>query len=234
MEKTVLIIDDDRDLSQLLKDCLAKEQIRARQAFSGPEGLRMLKQSGYHAVVLDIMLPGLNGFEVLTELRKSSTVPVLMLTAKDTEADKVSGLRMGADDYLTKPFSLQECIARIQALIRRHTVFDASSDTEATEEILTFSGLSIDLGRRLVRLNGQEIELTRREFDVLALLASHPGRVYTKKQIYDAVWAEEYAYGDANLMSYMSKLRKKIHPGSDEPEFIETVWGVGYRFRREE
>jgi DNA-binding response OmpR family regulator len=152
-----------------------------------------------------------------------------MLTAKGEEIDKVTGLRLGADDYLTKPFSINELMARVQSLIRRYTTFNQT----ATPDILSFKGLLIDKGDRTVKSDGDSVELTGKEFDLLLFLASSKGRVFTKKQIYTQVWNDEYAFDDNNIMSFISKLRKKIEPDPESPIYILTVRGVGYRFSGE-
>ena len=177
------------------------------------------------------MMPDLDGFQVLQQVRQTSNVPVLMLTAKSGEEDKVSGLRMGADDYLTKPFSINELMARVNSLIRRYTLFNPVSGLET--DCMTFQGMTIDNLNRLVLMNGVQVELTGKEFDLLSFLASNKGKVFTKKQIYIHVWQEEYAFDDSNIMSFISKLRKKIEPDPEHPFYILTVRGVGYRFNGE-
>lgn len=173
------------------------------------------------------MLPAMNGYDVLTEIRKLNNVPVLMLTAKDSEIDKVSGLRLGADDYLTKPFLMAEFVARVQSLIRRFTVFNNHTEENIT---LKFKGLQIDVTLRTVLLNDNQIYLTAREFDLLYFLASNQGRVFTKEQIYTHVWNNEYSYDDRNIMSFVSKLRKKIKNEKLDIDYIQTIHGIGYRF----
>jgi len=231
MDRTVLIIDDDKELCNLLRKCLENEGMTAQLAHSGSDGLKQALNGDYHLIVLDIMLPEMNGFDVLSELRKTNPVPVLMLTAKDSELDKVSGLRLGADDYLTKPFSINEFIARTHSLIRRYTTLN--NHPNSTERSLHFKGLNIDSNNRTVEVGGIAVELTGKEFDLLYFLASHKGQVFTKKQIYRQVWNDDYAFDDNNVMSYMSKLRKKIEVDADKPIYIQTVWGVGYRFSQE-
>ena len=154
-----------------------------------------------------------------------------MLTAKSDEEDKVSGLRMGADDYLTKPFSLNELMARVHSLIRRYTQFNPVVGLDT--DMLTFQGMTIDNVNRIVEINGVRAQLTGKEFDLLAFLASNKGRIFTKKQIYNQVWEEEYAFDDSNIMSFISKLRKKIEPDPEHPFYILTVRGIGYRFNGE-
>lgn len=231
MQASILIIDDDIELCKLLKKCVEKEGISADLTHKGTDGLRQAFQKDYQLIVLDIMLPEMNGFDVITELRKTSVVPVLMLTARDSEIDKVSGLRLGADDYLTKPFNINEFVARVQSLIRRYTTLN--NPGKASEELLNFKDLTIDASKRLIILNGMEVNLTGKEFDLLYFLALHKGQVFTKKQIYSNVWKDEYAFDDSNLMAFISKLRRKIEPDMDNPSYIQTVWGVGYRFSQE-
>lgn len=231
MQANVLVIDDDIELCQLIKKCLEKEGISADLAHKGTDGLMQAFEKQYQLIVLDIMLPEMNGFDVVTELRKTSSVPVLMLTAKNSEVDKVSGLRLGADDYLTKPFNINEFIARVHSLIRRYTTLNNSN--KAIEEPLYFKGLIINASKRIIIVNGDEVSLTSKEFDLLYFLALHKGQVFTKKQLYSNVWKDEYAFDDSNLMSFISKLRRKLEPDINNPTYIQTVWGVGYRFSQE-
>lgn len=228
MKNRILIIDDDIELCQLLKKYLELENYKVTIKHDGKAGLLEVTNSDYHLVVLDVMLPEMNGFEVLAELRKNKTLPVLMLTAKDSEVDKVSGLRLGADDYLTKPFSTNEFVARVQSLIRRYTVFSVLQEKEAKP--LNMGVLSIDPTTRKVLVDKHNIDLTAKEFDLLYFLAKHKGKVFTKKQIYRAVWDDEYAFDDNNIMVHIRRLRKKVEANPEKPDFIQTVWGVGYKF----
>ena len=229
----VLIIDDDKELCALMKKCVEQENLTAIVAGGGIEGLHILEETKdtCSLIILDIMMPDLDGFQVLQQVRQTSNVPVLMLTAKSGEEDKVSGLRMGADDYLTKPFSINELMARVNSLIRRFTLLNTVSGTEM--DCMVFQGMTIDNLNRLVLVNDIQLELTGKEFDLLSFLAANKGKVFTKKQIYTHVWEEEYAFDDSNIMSFISKLRKKIEPDPEHPFYILTVRGVGYRFNRE-
>ena len=229
----VLIIDDDKELCTLMKKCVEQENLTAVVAGGGIEGLQMLEENKNvcSLIILDIMMPDLDGFQVLQQVRQTSNVPVLMLTAKSDEEDKVSGLRMGADDYLTKPFSINELMARVNSLIRRYTLLNPIPSTET--DCTVFQGMTIDNLNRLVFMNDVQVELTGKEFDLLSFLAANKGKVFTKKQIYTHVWEEEYAFDDSNIMSFISKLRKKIEPDPEHPFYILTVRGVGYRFNRE-
>ena len=229
----VIIIDDDKELCKLMKKCVEQESLTAVIANGGIEGLQILEDNkdSCSLIILDIMMPDLDGFQVLQQVRQTSNVPVLMLTAKSGEEDKVSGLRMGADDYLTKPFSINELMARVNSLIRRYTLLNPISSTET--DCMVFQGMTIDNLNRLVFMNDVQVELTGKEFDLLSFLAANKGKVFTKKQIYTHVWEEEYAFDDSNIMSFISKLRKKIEPDPEHPFYILTVRGVGYRFNRE-
>ena len=229
----VLIIDDDKELCALMKKCVEKENLTGEVAHSGCEGLRFAEdgRNDLALIILDVMMPDLDGFQVLLKIRKTSNVPVLMLTAKNDEDDKVTGLRMGADDYLTKPFSINELMARVNSLIRRYTTLNPT--TGADTECMTLNGMVIDTAKRFVAVNDTMVELTGKEFDLLFFLATNKGRVFTKKQIYTHVWEEDYAFDDSNIMSFISKLRKKIEPDPEHPFYIQTVRGVGYRFSKE-
>ena len=229
----VLIIDDDKELCTLMKKCVEQENLTAVVTNGGIEGLRLVEKNTdtYSLIILDIMMPDLDGFQVLQKIRQTNNVPVLMLTAKSGEEDKVLGLRMGADDYLTKPFSLNELMARVNSLIRRYTLLNPVSNTDV--DCMTFQGMEIDNVNRIVLISDVQVELTGKEFDLLSFLAANKGKVFTKKQIYTHVWEEEYAFDDSNIMSFISKLRKKIEPDPEHPFYILTVRGVGYRFNRE-
>lgn len=230
--KTVLIVDDDKTLCALMEKCVEKENLSALSAPTGEDGLRLLRETDECAlVILDVMMPGLDGFQVLKKIREKSNVPVLMLTAKSDENDKVSGLRFGADDYLTKPFSINELMARVNSLIRRYTALNPAIGKELDNIIL--NGMQIDKNNRIVTISNMPVELTGKEFDLLVFLSENKGRVFTKKQIYTQVWEEEYAFDDSNIMSFISKLRKKIEPDPEHPYYIQTVRGVGYRFNGE-
>lgn len=231
MTNRILLIDDDRELCSLIKKCVSQANLETDIAYNGQSGLLQMMNGThpYSLIILDVMLPGMDGFQVLSELRKYSHVPVLMLTAKGSEPDKVTGLGLGADDYLTKPFSINELLARVQSLIRRYTTFNQGDAVS----MFTFKGMVIDKEARTVQVGDKLIDLTGKEFDLLLFLAMNKGRVFTKKQIYTQVWEDDYAFDDSNIMSFVSKLRKKIEPDSERPFYILTVHGVGYRFNKE-
>ncbi len=227
----VLIIDDDRELCALMQACVRQDGFHVLTANSGAEGLRLLAEQPCALVVLDVMLPDMDGFHVLERLREASNVPVLMLTAKSGEEDKVYALTLGADDYLTKPFGISELRARVRSLIRRYTALGAQGRQE--EAPLELRGMVIDRASRTVTRDGRPVELTGREFDLLLFLATNKGRVLTRRQIYAKVWADDYAMDDGNMMSFISKLRRKIEPDPEHPFYIKTVRGVGYRFNKD-
>ena len=226
----ILIIDDDKELCALIQQSVLQENIEADYCFSGMLGLTKLKEKDYQLIILDIMMPGADGFETLENIRKESRVPVLMLTAKNDNLSKVKGLRSGADDYLTKPFNMDELMARIISLIRRYTRFNQADGQVQT---LKYDGLTIDLNSRTITTSNGTFELPPKEFDLLLYCAKNQGKILTKKQIYEAVWGEEYVYDDSNIMAVISRLRKKLEDNSDNYKFIQTVKGIGYRFSKE-
>lgn len=228
----VLIIDDDKEFCALMKKCIEQEKLSAVTVYNGIEGVRLIDENkdSYSLIILDVMLPDIDGFQILQKIRDTSNIPVLMLTAKSSEEDKVFGLRLGADDYLTKPFGINELLARVNSLIRRYTTLNPFT---ADIESISLKDMVIDKLNRTVTVKDIPVLLTGKEFDLLLFLASNKGRVFTKKQIYSQVWEEEYAFDDSNIMSFISKLRKKIEPDPDHPFYILTVRGVGYRFNKE-
>ena len=228
----VLIIDDDKELCALMKKCIEQEKLSAVTVYNGIEGVRLIDENkdSYSLIILDVMLPDIDGFQILQKIRETSNIPVLMLTAKSSEEDKVFGLRLGADDYLTKPFGINELLARVNSLIRRYTTLNPFT---ADIDSISLKDMVIDKLNRTVTVKDIPVLLTGKEFDLLLFLASNKGRVFTKKQIYSQVWEEEYAFDDSNIMSFISKLRKKIEPDPDHPFYILTVRGVGYRFNKE-
>ena len=228
----VLIIDDDKELCALMKKCIEQEKLSAVTVYNGIEGVRLIDENkdSYSLIILDVMLPDIDGFQILQKIRDKSNIPVLMLTAKSSEEDKIFGLRLGADDYLTKPFGINELLARVNSLIRRYTTLNPFT---ADIDSISLKDMVIDKLNRTVTVKDIPVLLTGKEFDLLLFLASNKGRVFTKKQIYSQVWEEEYAFDDSNIMSFISKLRKKIEPDPDHPFYILTVRGVGYRFNKE-
>ena len=226
MEK-ILIIEDDELIADLERDYLLTEGMEADLETDGKRGLERFKEGTYTAVILDLMLPGKNGFEICREIRRLSDIPVLLVTARKEDIDKIKGLGLGADDYIVKPFSPVELMARVKAHIRIHRTLK----TDQKERCLTAGKLKIYPASYKVYREDKEIELTRREFEILVLFAQNPGIVFTRERIFDRIWGME-AVGDMSTVTvHVNKLREKIGEGTSEPGMIQTVWGVGYRFR---
>lgn len=225
----ILIAEDDPEIAHLLRKYLEREGYAVDTAADGPAAVDRFQAAEYHLLLLDIMLPGCDGLEVCRRIRAKSNVPIVMLTARADEVDKLLGLGIGADDYITKPFSIHEVVMRVKAHLRRFLELDRHPPME--EERIVRGGLVIDRRRFRVAIAGRDIALTSGEFSLLVLLAAHPGRVFSKKQIYEAVRGEHYADDENTVTVQVRRLRKKIEPDPDHPTFIETVRGVGYRFR---
>ena len=231
----VLVADDEREIRDLLKKYLERELYTIDTAAHGEEALRLFEQHKYNLIILDLMMPYIDGVEVCRRIRERSNVPILMLTAKDEEMDKIVGLSIGADDYMTKPFSIHELVARSKALLRRFMILgsEASSLAEESSATMRFKGLIIDTRKYMVIREGQEISLTAKEFELLRLFASHPEQVFTKTQIFRQVWGSEYIEDDNTVMVHIRKLRLKIETDPSDPKLIQTVWGIGYKFAGE-
>ena len=226
--KSVLIIEDDKEISNLIAIHLNDLECEATKIYDGLSGLNAAKNNPFDLIVLDIMLPGMDGFEVTRQLRKAEVdTPILMLTAKSEETDKILGLEFGADDYLTKPFSIREFIARVKAIFRRVDILTREKDKGKN---LQFGRLAIDITNRKVLLNNKRLELTPKEFDLLYLMASHPGRTYTRENLLNLIWGTQYSGYEHTVNSHINRLRSKIENDVSNPEFILTSWGVGYRF----
>lgn len=226
--RKVLIIEDDKEISELLQIHLKDLECNTTPVFDGQNGLDYAKSTHFDLIILDIMLPKLDGLEVCREIRKSEIyTPILMLTAKSEEMDKVLGLEFGADDYLTKPFSIREFIARVKAILRR--VDALSKDTDVKKDLL-FGELKVDVTARKVSINGERVELTPKEFDLLFLLASHPGRTFTRENLLNTIWGYQFNGYEHTVNSHINRLRSKIEKDVANPEYILTTWGTGYRF----
>lgn len=225
----VLIADDEKEIRDLLKKYLERELYTVDIAINGEEAIRLFEQNKYNLIILDLMMPKIDGIEVCRRLRDKTNIPILMLTAKDQEVDKILGLSIGADDYITKPFSINEVVARVKALMRRFLILGSNTNTQE-ETVLTFKGLTIDLKKYTANVNGKEISLTGKELELLKFFASNPEQVFTKTQIFRNVWDSNYIEDDNTVMVHIRKLRKKIETNPSDPKFIQTVWGIGYKF----
>jgi|SRR5579859_1858484 len=227
-QRRILVVDDETSIRDVLTRYLEREGYRVEVAADGPGALQSASAAQPDLIVLDLMLPGLDGLEVCRRLRLSSAVPIIMLTARDEEADKLIGFTTGADDYLTKPFSPAELVLRVKAVLRR--VAAASAPAHMPEDTLRFGALAIALAFRRVELAGREMDLTAKEFDLLHFMARHPGHVFTRNQLLNQVWDYDY-YGDVSTVTvHISRLREKLEPDPAHPRYIKTVWGVGYKF----
>ena len=228
--KKILIIEDEKSISDIVKFNLTKERFDVEVAADGLEGLNKALEINPDLILLDVMLPSMDGFQVCKKIRETKTTPIIMLTAKEEEVDKVLGLELGADDYITKPFGMRELIARIKANIRRTETFDSPPDDAA--EIQTFGDLEIDTSRYEARKKGTALELTLREFELLKYLAERENKVFSREQLLEEVWGYEY-YGDIRTVDVtVRRLREKLEDDSSEPQYILTKRGIGYYFRR--
>lgn len=226
MQENILIIEDQQDINDLVALNLNMLGFNTTQAYDGQQGLKLATESQFSVIVLDIMLPGLNGLEVCKAIRKREiNTPVLMLTAKKNEMDRVLGLELGADDYLTKPFSVLELQARVKALLRRVAVFNPTTNTNN----LTLQDLVIDKQTREVTVAGKSVPLTAKEFDLLAFLANAPGKVFSREQLLNSVWGYQYSGYEHTVNSHINRLRNKLEQDPAHPKYVITVWGVGYK-----
>ena len=222
MQPKVLIVEDDERIAALVSKNLEAAGLGSVVVHRGDEALECLGSLSPALILLDILLPGLDGLELIRQIRKGSSVPIMMLTARSSEAEKVLGFELGADDYVTKPFSTRELIARVRALLRR-------TATEG-QRLLERRGLEIDLGRRTVARDGEHLDITSLEFDLLSFLAQRPGRVFSRQELMDQVWGEGRVVDDRSIDSLISRLRRKLEPEPANPLYVQTVWGAGYRF----
>jgi DNA-binding response OmpR family regulator len=230
MPQRILVIEDNHDIAHLVELHLRDSCFEVDLAADGRRGLQLASNGAYDLIVLDIMLPELDGLEVCRQLRGAANqTPILMLTAKSTELDRVVGLELGADDYLTKPFSIRELLARVKAILRR-TETTARARADRVTERIEINGLCIDPERREVSIEGKPVELTAREFDLLYHFASHPGRVFSREQLLNQVWGYGHDGYQHTVNSHINRLRKKIEQDPANARYILTVWGVGYKF----
>jgi DNA-binding response OmpR family regulator len=221
---TVLVVDDEPIVREVVVSYLKREGYRTLEAGDGDRARELVERESPDLVVLDLMLPGIDGLSVCRWIRTHSDLPVIMLTARGEEADRIVGLELGADDYVTKPFSPRELAARVRTVLRRAT------PPSPLNERLAFEGLEIDAATREVRCDGEAVRLTAKEFDLLWFLASHPRRVFSRDQLMDRVWGYEAALDTGTVTVHVRRLREKIERDASHPRFLETVWGVGYRF----
>ncbi len=225
----ILIIEDEESIAELEKDYLEINNYEVEMVFNGTEGLKKALNSDYDLMVLDVMLPGVDGFEICRQVRKVKDIPIIMVSAKKEDIDKIRGLGLGADDYITKPFSPNEMVARVRAHLSRFERLVGSSQPK--NEIVEIRGLKIDKTARRVYINDEEKNFTTKEFDLLTFLAEHPNHVFTKEQLFKEIWEMESVGDIATVTVHIKKIREKIEFNTAKPQYIETIWGVGYRFK---
>ena len=226
----ILIIDDEKELAQLLHDELAARGHEVLTAYNGNDGVALTKRQP-DLILLDVMMPGMDGFEVCRAIRDEVACPILFLSAKQSEADRVRGLTLGGDDYIVKPFGLRELLARIDANLRREKRTRSTGD-DGNRSWLQFGKLGIDLKGRALRIGGSPIELTRREYDIVELLALHRGQVFSREQIYEKIWGYDAEGDSSTVVEHVKKIRAKFLEADPDTEYIPTVWGIGYKWNR--
>lgn len=228
MESKILLVEDDKSISEMVKGYLNKEGFIVTTAFDGEEGINIFLNNSFDLIILDLMLPKVDGMEFMKIIRENSLIPILIMSAKNTDVDKAVGLGFGADDYISKPFSMIELLARIKAIIRRATKYSII-DEKKESKVICINELKIDLDNFSVVKKGKNINITSKEFNILKLFVTNPKRVFTKAQIYSFIWEDEY-YGDENVINvHMRRLREKIEDNPSEPKYIKTLWGIGYK-----
>ena len=234
MKNNILIIDDDKAIIELIEIYLTNEGYQVSAALSGEDGLDVLHEQNIDLVVLDIMMAGIDGLDVCKKIRKDNNIPIIFLSAKSEDMDKIMGLGIGADDYMTKPFNPMELIARIKSQLRRYLYFNQLDDKTGSKNIVTVKGLTINKDNRLVKLLDIIVDLTPKEYDIFLLLAENMGKVLSSEEIFKRVWKEKYLESNNTVMVHIWRLREKIENNPKEPTIIETVWGVGYKIEKED
>ena len=228
--KNILIIEDDPEIIKLLEIHLNDLIYTTAKAMDGAKGLKMAIENNYDLIILDITLPSLNGIEVCKKIRAVKNTPIIMLTAKSEEIDRVLGLEIGADDYITKPFSIRELLARIKAVMRRSNI---PKSEKKDSSVLSFEGITIDIDKRKVLVNNTKIELSPKEFELLVLMANNPGRNYSRTELLNIIWGYNFNGYEHTVNSHINRLRAKIESDMTNPYYILTTWGVGYKFNEE-
>jgi len=229
LRSKILVVDDDDEIRNLLKICLTNEGFNVVKAFDGEDALNILEKESIQLIILDVMMPKLNGMEVCSIIRRNLNIPILMLSAKSEDMDKIQGIMTGADDYLTKPFNSLELVVRVKALLRRAYYFNNAS---SSDNIINIDTLTIDKNQHRVTINEEEVPLTSREFDILYLLAVNRGSVLSSEDIFRKVWKEDYFQSNNTVMVHMSRIRDKIEKYTNGQKVIHTVWGVGYKIEK--
>ena len=225
MSENILIVDDDKEIRDLISLYLEADRFYTDKAADGVEALIKLEEKKYSLVISDIMMPKKDGIETIIEIRKKYKMPVIFLTAKSQEIDMINGLTLGADDYISKPFSSLELIARVKAQLRRYTILNLNSD----EKIIRVGDLVLNTEMHEVTVKGNEVRLTPTEYKILEVMCKNRNKVFTVEELYEFIWKEKYSVSDTSIMVHITKLRRKIENDSKKPEYIKTVWGIGYK-----
>lgn len=232
LREKILLVDDDKEILNLLKIYLGNEGYSILKASDGYSALHMLSKETPHLVILDVMMPGIDGIEVCREIRQTMNIPIIMLSAKGQNTDKITGLLTGADDYITKPFDPLELVVRVKTLLRRTYLFNSSSEINKDDDLLELGNLSIRKSTHFVSVNDNEITLTAKEFDILILLATNPSRIFSSEEIFEKIWKEKYYQSNNTVMVHISNLRDKLEYYNEGEKIIHTVWGVGYKIEK--
>ncbi|PJI07789.1 MULTISPECIES: response regulator transcription factor [Clostridium] len=230
-KKTILVVDDEKEIRNLISIYLTNEGFEVLKAENGIEALNILKDKEVQLVILDVMMPKMDGIETCMQIRKDNNMPIIMLSAKGEDMDKILGLTTGADDYISKPFNPLELIARVKSQIRRYTKLNNSYDADGSN-VIDIGELTINADTHEVKVEDKVIKLTKREFDILELLARNKGMVFSTEKIYESVWKEQFCDSHNTVMVHIRKIREKIERNPRKPEYIKTVWGVGYKIEK--
>lgn len=231
-QTNILVVDDEKEIAELVEIYLVSDGYKVFKAYNAEEGLKILDEQEIHLVLLDIMMPGMNGLEMCRKIRTKSNIPIIMLSAKSTDLDKIVGLTGGADDYVTKPFNPLELTARVKSQLRRYTQLNPNAAGQFASSEITIRDLTINKDNHRVLVDGEEIKLTPIEFEILFLLASHPGKVYSTDEIFEKVWDEKVYEANNTVMVHIRRLRGKLREESRENKIISTVWGIGYKIEK--
>ncbi|KAB1439865.1 response regulator transcription factor [Candidatus Galacturonibacter soehngenii] len=228
----ILVVDDEKEIADLVEIYLVSDGYKVFKAYSAEEGFKVLEQNKIELVLLDIMMPGMDGLEMCRRIREYNNIPIIMLSAKSTDLDKILGLSTGADDYVVKPFNPLELTARVKSQLRRYTQLNPGKPVEVIESDIQIHGLQINKENHMVTVFGEEVKLTPIEFDILYLLASNPGRVFSTDEIFERVWNEKVYEANNTVMVHIRRLRGKLHEDTRNKKIITTVWGVGYKIEK--
>ena len=229
----ILVVEDDLEINRLVSEHLSREGYEVDRAFNGLEAFQRLSSGDFQMVILDVMMPVADGYEVLQKIRTMGNIPVLILSAKCGESDKIIGLGLGADDYMTKPFSMGELTARVKAQLRRYIKFSAETEADKKALVIKHLDIEMDMDSFEVKAGGRLIALTAKEFEILKLFMQNPRKVFTKTQLFRSVWGENYLNDENTVMVHIRRLREKIEQDPSNPRYIQTVWGIGYKLKEE-